>query len=221
MSRWQAAYRRRVPKKESWWPLGHLYSRVNPWLFMTYVMCLRLTYLKGFFWGDRFMAYGRKWGCKSSKTGWGKFQQRYAKALTDGKYSCPRTSKKKYPYGIMQNFGLTILSYNLATLKKMRPSAWAVVRQIQVRTYKSSRYKLGLPANGQRTHTNANTTGRLADESAKFIRRNGVIPKIWESRKPAKYVSRSLRSKSPKSTKAKATTKSGKTIRSKKKDVWR
>lgn len=120
----------------------------------------------------------------------------------------------------MQNFGLGLLAYNLSILPKTRPWAWSLVRQIHIRSYKSSRYKLGLPSNGQRTHTNANTTGRVSDEAARFIRKKGIIPKIWESRKPAKFIGKSSRSKSPKGTKA--TSKSGKTVRSKKKvDVWK
>jgi|LauGreDrversion4_2_1035121.scaffolds.fasta_scaffold949292_1 hypothetical protein len=122
----------------------------------------------------------------------------------------------------MQNFGLTLLGYNLAILPKTRPWVWCVIREIQVRSYKSSRYKLGLPANGQRTHSNANTTGRVADESAKFIRKKRLIIRIWESRKPAKFVSKNTRPKSGKGAKVKTTSKSGKTIRSKKKvDVWK
>jgi len=145
---------------------------------MTYLVCLRLTYLKGFFWGDRFVAYGRRWGCKNTKAGWGVFQQRYARRLTDGKYSVARPPRKKYPYGIMQNMGLALLHYNLATLPKQRPWGWALVHQLQVRSYKSARYKLGLPANGQRTHTNANTTGRVIDEGARFIRKKGIVARV-------------------------------------------
>lgn len=189
---------------------------------MTYLICLRLTYLKGFFWGDRFITYGRKWGCKNNRQGWGRFQQTYAKALTDGKYSFPRTPRGAFPYGLMQNFGLTLLAYNLAILPKTRPWVWCIIRQIQVRSYKSSRYKLGLPSNGQRTHTNANTTGRVSDEGARFIRKKGLLPRIWELRKPAKFISKHTRSRGGKGAKVKTTSKSGKTIRSKKKvDVWK
>lgn len=189
---------------------------------MSYLICLRLTYLKGFFWGDKFIAYGRRWGCKNNRQGWGKFQQNYARCLTDGKYSFSRVSRYNFPHGLMQNFGLSLLAYNLAMLPKSRPWAWCVARQIQVRSYKSSRYKLGLPANGQRTHTNANTTGRLTDESAKFIRKKRLVIRIWESRKPAKFVSKHSKTRASKGAKAKLTSKSGKTIRSKKKvDVWK
>ena len=185
---------------------------------MTYLICLRLTYLKGFFWGDRFITYGRKWGCKNTRTGWGPFQHTYAKRLTDGKYSRPRTFRKPFNYGLAQNMGLGLLGYNLALLPKSRPWAWAIVHQLQVRSYKSSRYKLGLPANGQRTHTNANTTGRVIDEGAKFIRKRGVVQRVWESRKPAKFISKGGRNKNAlKGLKAKVTSKSGKTLRSKKK----
>ena len=90
---------------------------------MTYLICLRLTYLKGFFWGDRFIAYGRKWGCKNTRTGWGRFQHTYAKRLTDGKYSSSRTLRNPFNYGLVQNMGLGLLGYNLALLPKSRP--WA------------------------------------------------------------------------------------------------
>ncbi len=185
---------------------------------MTYLMCLRLTYLKGFFWGDRFISYGRRWGCKNTRSGWGRFQQTYARALADGKYSSARTSRRPYAYGLAQNLGLALLRYNLALVPKLRPWAWALVRQLRIRSYKSSRYKLGLPANGQRTHSNANTTGRVADEGARFIRKRRLAPRVWESRKPARASTKSTKTRgNPKGAKAKATTKSGKTVRSKKK----
>jgi len=145
---------------------------------MTYLICLRLTYLKGFFWGDKFIHYGRRWGCKGGRHGWGKFQQTYGRKLTDGKYSFSRTQKYPFPFGLMQNFGLSLLAYNLAILPKSRPWSWCVIRHLQVRSYKSSRYKLGLPANGQRTHTNANTTGRVSDEAARFIRKKRLVIRI-------------------------------------------
>lgn len=78
----------------------------------------------------------------------------------------------------MQHLGLTLLHLHLVTLPKVRPWSWAVVHQIKIRSYKSSRYKLGLPANGQRTHTNANTTGRVSDEAAKYVRKKRLVARI-------------------------------------------
>ena len=72
-----------------------------------------------------------------------------------------------------------------------------MVHQLQTRSYKSSRYKLGLPANGQRTHTNANTTGRVSDEGAKFIRKKRIVARVWEARKPAKFISKGSRGNDP------------------------
>lgn len=190
---------------------------------MNYLICLRLTHLKGLFWGDRFLTYGRRWGCQNTRTGWGRHQQALARRLADGALSAPRVGRRAYPYGLMQNLGLGLLGYNLALLPKTRPWAWAVIHQLQIRSYRSSRYKLGLPANGQRTHTNANTTGRATDPVARFIRRGGFVLKIWEARKPSKFISKAARRKtSSKGGKARNVTKSGKTIRSKKKvDVWK
>lgn len=82
------------------------------------------------------------------------------------------------------------------------------------RSYRGSRYKLGLPARGQRTHSNASTTGRIRDAAAVFVRRNRVAPRVWDARKTNKFVPRNLhKKKSPKGAKAKA----GAVVRSKKK----
>lgn len=188
---------------------------------MSYIIYLRLTYLKGFFWGDKFLPYGRRWGGKNTRVGWGAFQQRLARRLADGRVSAARTLRRPYPFGVMQNMGLALLGFNLAPLPKTRPWAWALVHHLQVRSYKSSRYKLGLPANGQRTHTNATTTGRVIDEGAKFIRKRDLVERVWESRKPAKFISKKRRG-APKGTKAKGAVKAAKPLRTKKKvDVWK
>jgi hypothetical protein len=141
--------------------------------------------------------------------------------LSDGAYSSPRTNRKPYPFGISQNMGINLLAYNLTALPKTRPWAWYVVRQIKIRSYKGTRYKLGLPSNGQRTHSNASTTGRVMDEAAKFIRKKRLVPKIWEARKTTRYVPKTRKNKSA-PAKTKNLTKGGKVVRSKKKvDVWK
>jgi len=119
----------------------------------------------------------------------------------------------------MYNIGLVALRYNVAHIPKTRPWAWAAARYLVTRSYRGSRYKLGLPARGQRTHTNASTTGRVRDAAAAFIRRNRVAPRVWEARKTSKFIPRSLhRKKGAKGAKAKG----GPAVRSKKKvDVWK
>lgn len=188
---------------------------------MNYIIYLRLTFLKGFFWGDKFISYGRRWGGKGRRAGWGLFQRKLALRLTDGCFSSPKLNKKKYTYAMAQNMGLGLLAYNLAMLPKTRPWAWAAIQQLKIRSYRGSRYKLGLPANGQRTHTNANTTGRVSDEASKFIRQKRVVLKIWEARKTTRYVPKSIKRKTA-GSKTKNLTKGGKVVRSKKKvDVWK
>lgn len=129
-----------------------------------------------------------------------------------------RLDDPRYLYGRMQNIGLVSLRYNVAHAPKTRPWAWAVARYLLTRSYRGSRYKLGLPARGQRTHTNANTTGRVRDAAAAFARRQRVAPRLWEARKASKFIPRKLHKK--KATKGKA--KAGAPVRSKKKvDVWK
>lgn len=89
-----------------------------------------------------------------------------------------RIEDPRYPYGRMQNIGLAILRYNVAHAPKTRPWAWTVARYIVTRSYRGARYKLGLPARGQRTRSNANTTGRLRDAAATFVRRSRLAPRI-------------------------------------------
>ena len=129
-----------------------------------------------------------------------------------------RLDGSPYFYGRMQNIGLASLRYNAAHIPKTRPWAWTVARYLLTRSYRGSRYKLGLPARGQRTHTNANTTGRVRDAAATFIRRQRIAPRVWEARKASRFVPRKLhKKKGVKGSKAK-----GSTVRSKKKvDVWK
>ena len=189
---------------------------------MTPLVCLRLTHLKGFFWGDKFYTYGRRWSPRSGRPGWGPFQRVMGVRLLDGARSqgsrTYRLDGSPYFYGRMQNIGLASLRYNAAHIPKTRPWAWTVARYLLTRSYRGSRYKLGLPARGQRTHTNANTTGRVRDAAATFIRRQRIAPRVWEARKASRFVPRKLhKKKGVKGSKAK-----GSTVRSKKKvDVWK
>lgn len=112
----------------------------------------------------------------------------------------------------MQNIGFLSLGYGVAHLTQTRPWAWHAARYLLTRSYKGSRYKLGLPSRGQRTHSNANTTGRVRDAAAAFLRKARLVPRVWEARKAAKFVPRKVRSKKAPKAKTK-----GPVIRSKKK----
>lgn len=184
---------------------------------MTPSVCLRLTVLKGLFWGDRFYTYGRRWHPRSGRVGWGAFQRLLGVRLLDGARSrgsrTYRLDGSPYAYGRMQNIGLVALRYNVAHVPKTRPWAWSAARYLVTRSYRGSRYKLGLPAHGQRTHSNASTVGRVKDAAAAFIRRRRIAPRVWEARKAAKFVPRKLHKKRTPGAKAKA----GPAVRSKKK----
>ena len=86
-------------------------------------------------------------------------------------------------------------------------------RYILTRSYRGARYKLGLPARGQRTRSNANTTGRVRDSAALFVRRYRVAPRVWEARKACRFIPRKLHKKKT----PKGAAKKGAAVRSKKK----
>lgn len=94
---------------------------------MSPLVCLRLTHLKGFFWGDKFYAYGRRWNPRSGRAGWSQFHQHMGTRLLDGARprgsSSSRLEGTSYAYGRMHNIGLAVLRYNVAHLPKTRP--WA------------------------------------------------------------------------------------------------
>jgi hypothetical protein len=94
---------------------------------MSPLVCLRLTHLKGFFWGDKFYAYGRRWNPRGGRAGWSQFHQHMGTRLLDGARprgaSSSRLEGTSYAYGRMHNIGLAILRYNVAHLPKTRP--WA------------------------------------------------------------------------------------------------
>jgi hypothetical protein len=61
------------------------------------------------------------------------------------------------------------------------PWAWAILHHVRVRAFRGTRYRLGLPARGQRTHTNACTTHRVRDAAARHIRAEFWVRRLWAS----------------------------------------
>lgn len=54
---------------------------------------------------------------------------------------------------------------------------------MRVRTIRGRRYRLGLPARGQRTHSNAKTTRRMRSNVVTYVREKLWFRKLWEPRK--------------------------------------
>lgn len=70
----------------------------------------------------------------------------------------------------MQNLSLQLLNFLPPHFSMVLPWAWMILRQLRARSFRSNRYRLGLPAHGQRTHTNASTVGRVHDAASMHIR---------------------------------------------------
>ncbi len=101
------------------------------------------------------------------------------------------------------------------------PWAWFLLRQLKLRTYRGLRYRLGLPANGQRTHTNAQTVSRHLDLAGSTLKQFYWRRRLWQTKSAA--TTDKLRQVKPLKQKHKSTKKKGPVVRSKdkKKSVWR
>ena len=81
--------------------------------------------------------------------------------------------------------GFFTLSYVPPHLNLCWPWAWAILRQLKLRSRIGLRYRLGLPARGQRTHTNASTTGRHSNSAVRFLKANLYDKRVWQAWKQA------------------------------------
>lgn len=106
-------------------------------------------------------------------------------------------------------------------IEPLWPSAWSVLRFLYIRHRKGRRFRLGLPARGQRTHSNAATTRRFRSAVVVYIKARYWAKRLWEARKRSLGGPR-LRSKQPRRPAKVDKPKHG-VVRSKKnkKDVWR
>jgi hypothetical protein len=83
----------------------------------------------------------------------------------------------------LRNMGIGLLKYSSPRLEAFWPTAWNVLRQMRIRTVRGRRYRLGLPARNQRTHSNARTTRRLRSYVVAYVRDKLWFRKLWEPRK--------------------------------------
>ena len=111
-----------------------------------------------------------------------------------------RLRLRSYAQARLRNAGYALLRYLSPQFEAYWPSVWATFRYLQIRHYRGRRYRLGLPARGQRTHSNAATTRRIRNAITEHLRERYWARKLWEPRKRklptlrSKYKSQSRRS---------------------------
>lgn len=154
--------------------------------------------------------------------------RRYALSLMDGVWPVGFSRRFRFKKGRGVNLGLKLLQYTTPHLPIVEPWAWRLLLNVNVRSYRSSRYKMSLPSSGQRTRSNHQTAKKLRDPAVTHLAgalgvylngflkaRSGISVTKNRPGKKSKPGALKLKGKAP-AGKAKGV------IRSKKKlDVWR
>jgi hypothetical protein len=196
--------------------------------YMRFSFCYRIAKFKGFFWARRLFLYRKRFLGTVSPVGLGVQFRFITWLLMDGIWVVGqfkrRSSLHKFKLyaNRLRNMGVMLLKYSSPRLENFWPSAWNILRQIKIRTVKGRRYRLGLPARNQRTHSNAKTTRRFRSNVVSYVKDKLWFRKLWEPRKSKSQAIRKLRVVRKKSAKVHQTKKATlKSKKNKKFDVWK
>ncbi len=197
---------------------------------MRLTLCYRILRSRGFFLGKNFYPYRSRLVGYATSLGFGHQARAWLGALKEGGvYGVGSLRSLIIPrpaIGVSQrlvNVGFNLLRLQSPFVQPLWPAAWAVLRYLQIRHFRGQRYKLGLPARGQRTHSNAATSRRVRNAVATYLRTYYWFSRLWEPRKrPTLKVRSKFKSQSKRAAKAERHRKGVvRTKDLKKKDVWR
>ena len=156
---------------------------------MRFSFCYRVAKFKGFFWARRLFLYRKRFLGVTTPAGLGSQFKAITWLLMDGVWvqgQYKRSSSfRRFRLGAirLRNMGIALLKYSSPRLEAIWPMAWNVLRQMRIRTTRGRRYRLGLPARNQRTHSNAKTTRRFRSVMVTYIKDKLWFRKLWEPRK--------------------------------------
>ncbi len=192
---------------------------------MRFSLCYRVVRLKGFFWGRRLFFYKRRFAGYLAPVGSGLTLRRLLWSLGDGFWGVRgygRSFKlRRYHLARVRNAGYGIMRLTSPQIEPFWPQVWNALRYLLIRHHRGRRYRLGLPAHGQRTHSNAATTRHIRNATTEYLKANFWFKKLWEPRKRKLNAVRS-RIKTQSKRSAKADKHKRGVLRSKKKlDVWK
>lgn len=188
---------------------------------MRFSVCLRLIRSMGFFWGNLFVPYSYPLGGWRGAPGYRFFWKKLVFTLAEGNFIGANKFVLTRSYTRLRSLAKVLFFLAPPHIPINYPWAWFILRQLKLRTYRSLRYRLGLPANGQRTHTNAQTTARHLDLASSTLKKLYWRRRLWQVR--SVVTSLKQRQSKPTRAKQKLTKKKGPVARSKdkKKSVWR
>lgn len=192
---------------------------------MRFSNCYKAVQLSGFFWNQRLLRYGCRWCGWGSALGSKSTLRHYLLKLSDGMFGFRGFSRRyKLRFNKTKNFSLFLLNYTTPFLPVTSPWTWYMLLNLQIKNYVSYRYKLSLPTRGQRSRTNRQTVKNTKDLVTQKLLNDFNQPIFGYRKRKVVFIKKST--KGAKSRSSKTTPKVGakgskKTIRTKKKDIWR
>lgn len=181
---------------------------------MRFSTCLRLVRSTGFFWGTSFHLYRTPFAGHRGATGYRTYWRRFVWRYGDGAFGRGTVRRLVYARTRFATLALNLLFFAPPHIPV--PYLWALylLRGLRLRTYRSVRYRLGLPSRGQRTRCNASTVSKHTDPAVQVLRSTFWRGRLWLARVPPKEAGQRGSKKTTKS-KAKVAKKKGPVVRSK------
>src|SRR4051812_35303451 len=127
---------------------------------MRYSICLQLVRHVGLFWGSRLMPYARPMQGWSGAPGYSRFWRHLMLVMLEGAWHAPLSARAGRVFLRTQNVAYWGLLYAPPHVENPLQQAWQLMRHLKLRTARGARYRLALPARGQRTRSNAQTCKR-------------------------------------------------------------
>ena len=137
---------------------------------MRFSTCLRLVRSTGFFWGTSFNFYRAPFAGYRGAVGYRAHWRRFVWRYSDGCLARGHVRRLVYPHSRLSTLALALLFFAPPHIPVPYLSALYVLRDLRLRTYRSVRYRLGLPSNGQRTRCNASTVSKHTDLVVHILR---------------------------------------------------
>lgn len=195
---------------------------------MRFSFCFKLIKKRGFFLGPQIILYNRKWAGYTTLTGLGSWAKKLIFYSADGflswGYYKRKLKERRDFYKIRRSkaFGLLALYFLPPHIGLAWPWAWTLLKYLKNRSWRGRRYRLGLPARGQRTRSNNSTVKRHKDPASLYLKQRGWVRVIWQgAKKPSSLKKKQAKGVSKRALKAERHKKGVvRTKDLKKKTVW-
>lgn len=190
---------------------------------MRFSACYKTVQLSGFFWNQRFLRYGSRWCGWGGTAGVGAVMRFYFLTLNDG-MCANRGWTKRYTLkkAKTKNLAFFLLDYTTPFLSILTPWSWYMLLNLKNLNYVGYRYRLSLPTRGQRSRTNKQTVKKTKDLVTQKLLNEFNQPIFGYRKRKQVFIKKTTKQhKQNKPTPKTGAKGAKKTIRTKKKDVWR